>query len=604
MADTLPRTAALHYSDLGDGAVARSAFSFLARFVWIRFRWKVMLLISATLAGSALIAFEPVFLGWLVEALRRADLQKPSSGEVWLPFVLVAVALVGSASFYRVRELIELHTAPQLRMEIQICLFSWLIEHAPDFFHRNFAGRLAQKIKQAGQSAITLLSILSNEMVRVIVMVGASMIIIGVDHPLLGLAIASWAILYIGGATLLSRRCQLLSRALSDETSASTGVLVDTIGNIEVVRGFARKDYECSRVAIAVGHERDASKRLRRFLLIMWSVLYTGLVLFQVAMIAFAVYETVQGRMVVGGAVTVISLSTLLLNNIWGAAARMLDFLEQGGILVSALDSIVQPHTIVDVLGAARLNVAGGTIGFQNVYFAHSDGTPVFENLNLEIKAGEKVGLVGPSGGGKSTLIKLLQRRYEPQLGRILIDGQDIARVTQQSLEEAIAEVPQEPGLFHRSIADNIRYARLDASDDDIRHAAKAAYCHDFIIRRPEGYASLVGEHGIQLSGGERQRIAIARALLKNARILILDEATSALDAETEHQIRLALWRLFEGRTVIAVAHRLSTISCMDRILYLEDGLVVEQGQHECLLASGGHYARMWQRQKDGFLVQ
>lgn len=597
MTDFQPRKAELHYWDF------HSAFSFLVGLLWARFRWNVVLLIAATLAGAALTSVEPVFLGWLVEALRKGGVGGPWTFDAWLSFALVATALIGSASFNRLREVIDLYTAPQLRMEIQTWLFSWLVEQSPDFFHRNFAGRLAQKVKQAGQSAVALLSILFNEMVRVVVMVGVGIIIVGSDYPILSFAIIGWAALYIGGAILLSRRCLLLSKALSDETSASTGVLVDVIGNAEVVRAFARKGDECTRFAAAVDRERDASKRLRWFLVKMWSVLYTGLVLFQVAMIAFAVHETMLGRMVVGGAVTVISLSTLLLNSVWGVAARMLEFLEQGGILASALDSIVEPHAIVDMPGAGSLNVTGGAIRFDDVHFAHSDGTPVFEGLNLEIGAGEKVGLVGPSGGGKSTLIKLLQRHYNVQRGQILIDGQDIASVTQQSLAEAISEVPQDPGLFHRSIADNIRYARLDATPDDVQQAARNAYCHDFISRRPEGYASLVGEHGLQLSGGERQRVAIARALLKNSRILILDEATSSLDAETEHQIRLALWRLFEGRTVIAVAHRLSTISSMDRILYLDNGLVVEEGKHECLLAGNGHYARMWQRQKDGFLA-
>jgi ATP-binding cassette subfamily B protein len=226
----------------------------------------------------------------------------------------------------------------------------------------------------------------------------------------------------------------------------------------------------------------------------------------------------------------------------------------------------------------------------------------VFASLNLDIKPGERVGLVGPSGAGKSTLVKLLRRQFEPQAGRILIDGQDIAHVTWDSLNESIAEVPQVAGVFHRPVRDNIRYARPDAEQGDVERAASDAYAHEFIRAREKGYDTIVGEQGIKLSGGERQRVAIARALVKDARILVLDEATSSLDSESEHLIQEALWTLIQGRTVIAIAHRLSTIAGMDRIVYLEAGRIVEEGPHRELLAKGGAYARLWNRQMGGFI--
>jgi ATP-binding cassette, subfamily B, bacterial len=226
----------------------------------------------------------------------------------------------------------------------------------------------------------------------------------------------------------------------------------------------------------------------------------------------------------------------------------------------------------------------------------------VFEGLSLIIRPGEKVGLVGPSGAGKSTLVKLLRRQFEPQVGRILIDHQDIAHITWDSLNRAIAEVPQAAGIFHRAVRDNIRYAKPDASEAEMLRAAAEAHAHEFIAGRALGYDTIVGEQGIKLSGGERQRVAIARALVKDARILVLDEATSSLDSESEHLIQEALWALMKGRTVIAIAHRLSTIAGMDRIVYLEAGRIVEEGPHRELLAKGGAYARLWNRQMGGFI--
>jgi ATP-binding cassette subfamily B protein len=263
---------------------------------------------------------------------------------------------------------------------------------------------------------------------------------------------------------------------------------------------------------------------------------------------------------------------------------------------------VSQPHEIVDAPQARALEVTSGRIVFENVRFRHPNGFQVFENLNLDIRPGERVGLVGPSGAGKSTLVRLLRRQFEPQEGRILIDGQDIAFVTWDSLNEAIAEVPQMPGVFHRAVRDNIRYAQPQAQDETVIRAARQAFAHDFISERGEGYDMIVGEQGIKLSGGERQRVAIARALVKDAKILVLDEATSSLDSESEHLIQTALWTLMQGRTVIAIAHRLSTIAGMDRVVYLEQGKILEDGPHRELLAHGGAYARMWNRQMGGFI--
>jgi ATP-binding cassette, subfamily B, bacterial len=295
-------------------------------------------------------------------------------------------------------------------------------------------------------------------------------------------------------------------------------------------------------------------------------------------------------------------LGNQIANSVQELSFRMLDYFEQLGTLTEALELVSSAHEIVDAPDAQPLVVNLGDIRYEHVRFAHPDGQSVFDDLCLEIRPGEKVGLVGPSGAGKSTLVKLLRRQYEPQAGRILIDGADVAHVTWDSLNEAIAEVPQVPGVFHRAVRDNIRYAKPDARDEDVVRAAVDAYAHDFIEARSTGYGTIVGEQGIKLSGGERQRVAIARALVKDAKILVLDEATSSLDSESEHLIQEGLWTLMQGRTVIAIAHRLSTIAGMDRIVYLEAGRIIEEGPHRELLARGGAYAKLWNRQMGGFI--
>jgi ATP-binding cassette subfamily B protein len=315
-----------------------------------------------------------------------------------------------------------------------------------------------------------------------------------------------------------------------------------------------------------------------------------------------AIRDTLSGAITVGAFTMIFLLGTMIARAVQELSYRMLDFFEQLGTLAEALELVTQEHEIVDKADAKPVAVRLGEIVFEDISFSHADGHPVFQGLNLRIKAGEKVGLVGKSGAGKSTLVKLLRRQFEPQGGRILIDGQDIAEVTWDSVNEAIAEVQQMPGVFHRPVRDNIRYSKPEAEERIVVAAAKDAHAHDFISGREAGYDTIVGEQGIKLSGGERQRVAIARALVKDAKILVLDEATSSLDSESEHLIQEALFELMRGRTVIAIAHRLSTIVGMDRIVYLENGRIVEQGSHVELIARGGPYAQLWNRQVGGFI--
>jgi ATP-binding cassette subfamily B protein len=411
-----------------------------------------------------------------------------------------------------------------------------------------------------------------------------------------------WAVVYLAIVTWLARRCVELSKSFSDEVSTSTGKLIDAISNADLIRAFARAAFERQFLSRYLAREMNASQSLRWFLIVMRLFMSTSMLVLLVGLVVLSMNDALTGAISIGAFTMIFFLGTMIARSIQELSFRMLDFFEQLGTLSEALELVTQPHEITDKPGAKPLKVAQGEIVFDNITFSHADGHPVFQGLTLKIGAGEKVGLVGKSGAGKSTLVKLLRRQFEPQAGRVLIDGQDVSDVTWDSVNEAIAEVQQMPGVFHRPVRENIRYSRPDAEEQLVVSAAKDAHAHDFITGREDGYDTIVGEQGIKLSGGERQRVAIARALIKDARILVLDEATSSLDSESEHLIQEALFQLMTGRTVIAIAHRLSTIVGMDRIVYLENGRIIESGSHAELIARDGPYAQLWNRQVGGFI--
>jgi ATP-binding cassette subfamily B protein len=324
----------------------------------------------------------------------------------------------------------------------------------------------------------------------------------------------------------------------------------------------------------------------------------------QVGMIGYAASIWVAGGISVGAFAMVASLMLMVINDVRNLSRRFLEFFEYIGNITDGVSIIIRPHEIVDMPGARDLEVTHGEIRFEDVNFAYAEGIDVFRGLSVTIRAGEKVGLVGFSGSGKSTFVNLVLRLYDIQHGRILIDGQNIREVTQQSLRRAVSMISQEPSLFYRSLRENVRYGSLDATDADVQEAAHKAHAHEFITAMPKGYDALVGERGVRLSGGQRQRIAIARAVLKNAPIVIMDEATSSLDSVTERYIQESIRNLMQGRTSIVIAHRLSTIAHLDRIIVFHAGRVVEDGTHAELLARNGHYARMWSMQARGFLPE
>jgi len=594
-------------AELLDEAVALARvpgtpFAFIWFLICTHFPGRVAAMVFCALFATSIEAFTPLVFSHLVNAITTAVKGHGGFGTVWPWIVWLAGIWFGGALAYRAYEMVDVNTGPRMRGLAQKYLFVYLLGHSPRYFQDNFAGKLGQKVKQAGQAAIGILGIVCMDAVRVFGLVVIGAVLMALQAPSYAIILGVWTVLYLGVVFALARRCVVLSKALSDEVSTSTGRLIDAVSNADLVRAFAKAAYERKFISYFLADEMNASRRLRWFLITMRMFMQSATLLLLVALVFVTARDIVAGAISLGAFTMIYLLANQIARGVQELSFRMLDYFEQLGTLAEALDLVSAPHEIVDAADARALVVGKGHIRFENVSFRHPNGFQVFENLNLDIPPGERVGLVGPSGAGKSTLVRLLRRQFEPQSGRITIDGQDIAHVTWDSLNEAIAEVPQMPGVFHRNVRDNIRYARPLAEAEEVESVARQAHAHNFIAERDEGYDMIVGEQGIKLSGGERQRVAIARALIKDARILVLDEATSSLDSESEHLIQSALWTLVQGRTVIAIAHRLSTIAGMDRVVYLDNGKILEDGPHRVLLANKGPYSRLWNRQMGGFI--
>ena len=526
------------------------------------------------------------------------DIWQEVESAIWL-FALLNVGIVLSS---RISGAFLVMLAPSIRRRIRSELFSYLQHHSQNYFLSNFAGSLANRISEVSISvAFTIWTVLLDFWPLLISFSVSLVLLVGVNNEL-ALILATWITLYIAVSYALAKRCRDYAKQYAAARSLVTGKIVDSVTNIMNAKLFARIDYERAYLDGFLNLEVKRARATYWYMeVIRWFQFLAAMVL-MLGVILYALKIWAEGGMSVGEFAMASSLSLLLIEKARGLSRRFLDFFEYLGNINDGIGVIVRSHDVIDEIDAKALKVDQGGIRFENINFAYASGTPVFKNLSFDIKAGEKVGLVGFSGSGKSTIVNLILRLFEPQAGSILIDGQDVQTVAQESLRGGVAMIPQDPMLFHRTLMENIRYGRLDATDEEVIDAAKKAHAHEFILETEDGYDSLVGERGVKLSGGQRQRVALARAILKNAPILLLDEATSSLDSVTEKYIQDSLTYLMRDKTVMVIAHRLSTLAHLDRILVFDNGVLIEQGNHNELLAIKGHYEKLWSMQAGGFL--
>ncbi|MFZ1101581.1 MAG: ABC transporter ATP-binding protein, partial [Hyphomicrobiaceae bacterium] len=494
----------------------------------------------------------------------------------------------------------------------------YVLRQSLGFFQNDFAGRVANKIIQTGPALRdSVVQVIDAIWYALVQWIGAAVVFAVADWRLL-IPLVAWLALYIGALIVFVPRIKERSTAASEARSMLVGRIVDSYTNILTVKLFAHAEREDAYARAALEEQVAAWQASLRLVTAMDLVLYSLNGLLMVSASGMAIWLWAQDAVSIGAIAAVMSLVLRIIGMSGWILWVVAGIFENIGVVQEGMETISRANQVVDSADSKALRVTKGDIRFEHVDFHYGQapagaGTArrggVIHDLSLHIRAGEKVGLVGRSGAGKSTLVNLLLRFYDLESGRILIDGQDIAAVTQDSLRAQIGMVTQDTSLLHRSVRDNILYGRPDAGEAVVVAAARKAQAHDFILglsdlRERKGYDAHVGERGVKLSGGQRQRIAIARVLLKNAPILVLDEATSALDSEAEAAIQEQLYNLMAGKTVIAIAHRLSTIAAMDRLIILDRGRVVEEGTHASLLQRGGVYADLWARQSGGFLAE
>jgi ATP-binding cassette, subfamily B, multidrug efflux pump len=596
-----------------DTAPAIPPHGFFA-FVWAGTDGARPYIAAMTLLTALTGVFEALLfsiMGHIVDWLAKVE---PS--QLWVrergTLLLLAGVLLASPLLVALQTMFKHQAlAGNLPMRLRWNFHRLMLGQSMGFYQDEFAGRVAAKVMQTALAVRDVVMILGDIMVFVVIYFVTMAAIVGSFDLWLLLPFAAWLLLYVAAVWYFVPRMGRVSKAQADARSLMTGRITDAYTNIATVKLFSHTRREAVFARSAMQEFMVTAYQQMRLVSGFEIVNHTLSMLLILATTGACLWLWTKGQLGVG-AVAAATAMALRLNGIshW-IMWEMSGLFEHIGTVQDGLNTLSRPHAVADAPGAVALHVSRGEVRFESVSFAYGASGPqarqVIDRLTLHIRPGEKIGLVGRSGAGKSTLTNLLLRFYDVGSGRILIDGQDIAGVTQDSLRAQVGMVTQDTSLLHRSVRDNLLYGRPDADDAQMIKAAKRAEAHDFIqgLTDPKGrraYDAHVGERGVKLSGGQRQRIAIARVMLKDAPVLLLDEATSALDSEVEAAIQASLYRLMEGKTVVAIAHRLSTIAAMDRLIVIDRGHIVEQGDHRSLLALDGLYARLWAHQSGGFL--
>jgi ATP-binding cassette subfamily B protein len=571
-------------------------FAFLARYVMSR-PVAHAAIASAVLGAVGCSVGAQYGVKVLVDTLAGGLYVGSHARDAWLGFLLLATLIAADNLLWRVASWIASYTFVAVTGDLRRDLFRHLTGQAPGYFADRMPGTLTSRITATSNAVYTLQNMFVWNVLPPCAATAVAIAFVATVSGFMSIALMALAGVLVFTMFRLAAAGRPLHHEFANRAAAVDGEMVDVVGNMSLVWSFCGIGREHSRLDATIDREMAARRRSLLYLEKLRLFHAAVTVILTIALLAWAIVLWQNGIATAGDVVLVCTLGLSILHATRDLAVALVDVTQHLARLSEALATLLIPHRLRDHPEATSLARSGATVAFENVSFSYPDGRRVFTDFSLQIASGQRVGLIGQSGSGKSTLFVLLQRFYDVQGGRILLGGQDVARVTQESLRAAIAVVPQDISLFHRSIAENIRYGRPDASDRDVRQALIAANCADFIKKLPEGVATVVGDRGLKLSPGQRQRIGIARAFLKDAPILLLDEATSALDSESEEAVREALDRLMGGRTVIAIAHRLSSLRNFDRIVVLQAGRVCEDGPPQVLVQRKGVYCNLVRRE-------
>ena len=566
-----------------------------------------MTLLGALVTFNIFLVIVPLFYKRFFDVLASVPAGTPVPESVvaevlTLLFVIIGIEVV-SWALRRVNAFTNIYFESRVMADLVRTSFDYLLGHSYRFFTNNFSGSLVRKVNRLSQAFEHIVDQLQFNFIPLTVTVLGSIIVLFYRHAILGMILLIWLVIFLCFSFWVAYWKQKYEIKRAEKDSEATGVLADALTNAVTIKLFSGYEHEKSLY-------HSVTEELRALRVFTWSinewfdtVQGVFMIAIEFALMYFAISLWQQGVLTIGDFALIQRYLMAIFMQLRGLSRTLRRIYEGLADAAEMVDILKTPHEIQDNRTAPSLVVKEGAIEFREVDFSFHKIRKALDLFNLTIRAGEKVALVGPSGAGKTTVTKLLLRFYDIDRGEILIDSQNIACVSQESLWNQIALVPQEPILFHRTLKENLQYGRHNATDKEIVEATRQANCHEFISELPEGYETYVGERGVKLSGGERQRVAIARAILKNAPILVLDEATSSLDSESEALIQGALKKLMQGRTTIVIAHRLSTILSMDRIVVIDEGRVVAEGTHAELLLQDGMYKKLWEIQAGGFLA-
>ena len=576
-------------------------------FLWRYFTYNpysILALISIILLIGCIPAIDSYILKCVIDI--ASELQNASADEItsrMFKWAIIYPVFWESINWtWRLYDYVYLKTMTIIQAKAYSDLFGYTQYHSHNFFQNNLAGSIASRMSDTAKSIeLVFAKILEFVLRRLATIFGAIYVMFN-THYVFGYIMAAWLGLFITINIIFYPNIRRHTAKFSKNRMTAVGKIVDVIYNISAVRMFSRKNFKYEYISGYINKIKDSQQDLQWFMCKLRYIQGVSCSLLIFIMSYYLIQFYSISFVTIGDFGLILSLSLAISDDMWDLTQELGDFFEELGICNQAL-SLATPHQITNIPNAKDLVVTNGEIKFKKVTFEYAKNRNIFNNQSITIKSGSKVGLVGYSGSGKTTFVNLITRLFDIQSGEILIDGNDIQKCTIESLNKSISFIPQNPILFHRSIRDNIRYGKLDATDKEIIEAAKKASIHNDIINMPDGYDNICGEGGGNLSGGQKQRIVIARSFLKDTKILILDEATSALDTLHEKLVQKSLATLMKDKTVIIIAHRLATLAQMDRILVFDKGHIVEDGMHDSLISKNGLYSDLWHSQYDGFLM-